>query len=317
MKIEQVNTIGIVGAGLMGNGIAFSFALGGYHVLMHDLSDEILEGAVANMKSSAALYVEEGLLKDTDVGEVLKRVVPTTHLERVAEESDFVTEAIVERFEDKKELFDQLDAMCPPRTILASNTSGLVVSEFGADVKRKDKLIVTHYFAPPAIVPGVEVVRCPTTSQETFDLTWELMRRTNRIPIKVDIELPGHLLNRLQGAMSREAFRLWAQGVASAEDIDLGVRCTFGLRMPYQGPIRHLDLGGQWGWPKDVRERMVTRMEQPPRETDLDAEAVARLRKGFLEGRPWLCQEDEVDGLRRDRDRELLRRVKEIYQEGS
>jgi 3-hydroxybutyryl-CoA dehydrogenase len=313
VKIEQVKTVGVVGAGLMGNGIAFSFALGGYDVLMHDLSDEILEGAVANMKATAALYVEEGLLESTDVAQILSRVVSTTHLDRVAEECDFVTEAIVERFEDKKILFDQLDVMCPPRTILASNTSGLVVSEFGADVARKDKLIVTHYFAPPAIVPGVEVVRCPTTSEETFDLTWELMKRTNRVPIRVDIELPGHLLNRLQGAMSREAFRLWAQGVASAEDIDLGVRSTFGLRMPYQGPIRHLDLGGQWGWPEDVRERMVSRMEQAPRETELNSEAIARLRRGFLEGKPWLCQDDEVDEIRNARDRELLRRVKEIY----
>ena len=209
--------------------------------------------------------------------------------------------------------FDRLDAMCPPHTILATNTSGLVLSEFAADVARKDKLVVTHYFAPSAIVPGVEVVRCPTTSGATFDLTCDLMESIKKVPIKVDIELPGHLLNRIQGAASREAFRLWARCVATAEDIDLGIRSTFGLRMPYQGSMRHLDLGGQWGWPEDVRERMAGRTIQSQEQEALNPQAAAKLRERFLAGTPWLCTDDEVEGLRRARDRELLRRVKELY----
>ena len=110
---------------------------------------------------------------------------------------------------------------------------------------------LTHYFVPPHIVPGVEVARGAHTSDATYEIMCELMRRTGRIPIPIRRELPGYLINRLSAALSREALRLWAEGVATAEDIELGVKSTIGFRMPFYGPFGHYDLSGAWRWPDD------------------------------------------------------------------
>ena len=173
----------------------------------------------------------------------------------MARQSDFITEAIVERSADKRALFNRLDAMCPPATVIASNTSWLTLSDFGSDVSRQDRLVITHYFAPPHLVPGVEVARSPRTSDETFQLACDLMRAIGKAPIRVLQERPGALINRIQDAMRHEANQLWAEGVASAADIELGITSTFGFRSPHEGPMLHFDLAGMWRWPADIRQR--------------------------------------------------------------
>ncbi len=248
-----MNQVGVVGGGTMGFGIAINFALGGYSTVISDLSDEVLTRSIANIKSALNLFVEEELITRGQADDAVDRIKTTTDLAEVAKNSDFITEAIVERSRDKRELFNRLDKLCPRHTILASNTSGLVLSDFGSDVTRQDKLVITHYFTPPHIVPGVEVAKGPGTSDETYDITCDLMERSRKIPIRLQKELPGYLLNRLQGAMRNEALRLWAEGMASAEDIELGVVSTFGFRMPHEGPFRHYDLSGVWKWPEDIR----------------------------------------------------------------
>jgi 3-hydroxybutyryl-CoA dehydrogenase len=189
-----------------------------------------------------------------------------------------------------------------------SNTSSLVLSDFGSDVKRQDRVAVTHYFSPSAIVPGVEVARGPGTSEETFETVYGLMKRIRHVPIKVQKELPGYLLNRLQAALSTEAYRMWAEGVASAEDIDLGVRATFGFRMPQEGPMMHYDLAGVWRWPKDVRMGMLSRHT-----AGLSEEAAAQITKRYEDGTPWFGASGGTAEDVEERDREYLRRLKAQY----
>ena len=208
MDVEDIKKVGVAGAGTMGSGIALNFALGGYPTFLHDITDEILQQSMKKIQADAALFAEEGLLTRQEVDNAVRRITTTTELAKLAANSDFITEAIFESVKDKKELFNKLDKLCPPHTIIASNTSSLLLSDFGSDVKRQDKITVTHYFVPPHILPGVEVVKGPRTSEETFKITYDLMKKIRKIPIRVLKERPGYLLNRIVFGMRREAYRL-------------------------------------------------------------------------------------------------------------
>ena len=282
MELADIKKVGVVGGGTMGFGIAINFALGGYPTVIRDLSDPLLRQSMKNIRSAMDLFVEEELIAQAEADDTLSRITTTTDLGEIAAQSDFITEVIVERLKDKQVLFNTLDQLCPSHTIIVSNTSGFVMSDIGAGVKRKDKIGLTHYFAPPHIVPGVEVAKGPGTSDETYNIIYDLMKKVKKIPIRVLKELPGYLLNRIQGAMGREATRLWAEGVATAEDIELGIQSTFGFRMPHEGTFLHYDLAGIWKWPADIRTRR-RRGSEP-----LD-EAAEKISERMAEGKPWVC----------------------------
>ena len=222
MDLADVSRIGVVGAGTMGHGIAINFALAGYPTLISDQNDGILAESKARIQAALDLFVEEGLISRRRADEAVSLITGTT-LEDIAGQCDFITEAIVDRSSDKRALFNRLDELCPPQTIFASNTSSLVLSDFGSDVKRQDKIVLTHYFAPPHIVPGVEVAKGPGTSDETYELTCDLMAAARKVPIRLKMERPGYLLNTVQRALGQAATDLWAEGMASAEDIELGI----------------------------------------------------------------------------------------------
>ena len=299
MNLTDIKKVGVVGSGTMGFGIAINFALWGYETVMSDLNDDILAQSMRDVASALDLFVEGGLISHRLAAEAINRISTTTKLAELAANCDFVTEAIVERSEEKRALFNQLDKLCPPQTIFATNTSGLVLSDFGSDVQRQDKLVLTHYFAPPHIVPGVEVAKGPGTSDETYELTCDLLTALKKIPIRLRKELPGYLINRIQAAMGREALKLWAEGMASAEDIELGIVSTFGFRMPHEGPFRHYDLAGIWKWPADVLNRNPSENET--------------IRERMAQRRPWFVDPTRFDEAVEARDREYIRRLKELY----
>ena len=305
MELADIKKVGVVGGGTMGFGIAINFALGGYPTVIRDLSDALLQQSMRNIKASMDLFVEEELIIQAEADDTISRITTTTDLAEVAQ-SDFITEAIIERLKDKQELFNTLDQLCPSHTIIVSNTSGFVMSDIGAGVKRQDKIGLTHYFAPPHIVPGVEVAKGPGTSDETYNIIYDLMKKVKKVPIRVRKELPGYLLNRIQGAMGREATRLWAEGVATAEDIEIGIQSTFGFRMPHEGPFLHYDLAGIWKWPADIRTRR-RRGSEP-----LD-EAAEKISERMAEGKPWFVDPNKFDEAVEKRDREYIRRLKELY----
>ena len=306
MELADIKKVGVVGGGTMGFGIAINFALGGYPTIIRDLSDTLVQQSMRNIKASMDLFVDEDLITQAQADDTISRIATTTDLGEVAAQSDFITEVIVERLKDKQVLFNTLDQLCPPYTIIVSNTSGFVMSDIGAGVKRQDKIGLTHYFAPPHIVPGVEVAKGPGTSDETYNIIYDLMKKVKKVPIRVLKELPGYLLNRIQGAMGREASRLWAEGVATAEEIELGIQSTFGFRMPHEGPFLHYDLAGIWKWPADIRTRR-RRGSEP-----LD-EAAEKISERMAEGKPWFVDPNKFDEAVEKRDREYIRRLKELY----
>ena len=299
MQLSDIKTVGVVGGGTMGFGIAINFALWGYPTIICDLNADILAGTKANIAHALQLFVEGELISQPRAEETLGRITATTDLAQLAARSDYITEAIVERLPDKQALFKRLDELCPPHTILASNTSRLVLSDIGAHIGRQEKLVLTHYFAPPHIVPGLEVAKGPGTTDETFEITCELLSSARKIPIRVRKEKSGYLLNRIQHAMAREASQLWAEGMASAEDIELGIVSTFGFRMPHEGPFLHYDLAGIWKWPEDARNPRAIENE--------------KLREQMLKAQPWFLDPATFEEAVEERDREYIRRLKELY----
>ena len=308
MAIEDVGTVGVVGAGLMGSGIALNFALAGYETIVCDLEEDVLAGALARIDGALAMFVEEGLTTSADADAAVARIAATTDLNDLARRSDFITEAIIERLEDKQRLFLHLDEACPAHTVVVSNTSSLKLSDIGDGVERQENLGLTHYFVPPHIVPGVEIAKGPGTSDETFQLLYDLMKAIGKVPIRVLKERSGYLINTINDALAWEAGRLWAEGVASAEDIELGIRSTMGFRMPYYGPFGHYDYSGTWRWPPDVLEKKLAPPDSVPARQDAERRYKERLLQGPFFMDPEHASEDEE---RRDRD--FIRRLKTLY----
>ncbi|UCD09004.1 MAG: 3-hydroxyacyl-CoA dehydrogenase family protein [Dehalococcoidales bacterium] len=311
MAINDIKRIGVVGAGTMGHGIALNYALGNYPVILCDVNDEVLNNAINNIQKTLSLFIDEKLIEETEAEGAIGNISITTDLEELAQNSEFITEAIVERSDDKRQLFNRLDSICPSETILASNTSWLILSDFASEVNRQDKVVITHYFAPPHIVPGVEVCGGPGTSQITYDITCQLMEKIGKIPIRLQKERTGHVINRLQDAMRHEANILWAEGVASAEDIELGIITTCGFRMPFEGSMKHFDIAGMWRWPKDVLENYAEK--EADESWGLSTELVNKIRSRYAEGTPWFMDPDQYESEVEKRDRDLIRRLKALY----
>lgn len=243
-KTGWVKRVGVIGAGLMGHGIAQTFAAAGLEVNLTDTVPEVLERAPARIKNNLNLMAEAGRLSGGQIPEIMGRLNLKTDLASAVKEVDFVSESISENLKSKQELFEALDSLCPPRTILGTNTSSLPLSQVAARIKRRDKLITTHHLNPPHIIPLVEIMRGEETSEDTFQSTITLMRRCGWVPVVLKKEVPGYIINRLLTALFREAISLVQDGVAEAEDVDLAVKAGIGLRMPIMGLLEVADLAG-------------------------------------------------------------------------
>lgn len=241
MGIEDIRTICVVGSGTMGAQIAQQSALGDYDVWLTDVSDEQLKKAVESNRRLIMRRVDKGQMTGDEAAAALKRVRTTTVLEEAAGQADFVFEAIVERLQPKRELFARLDGAVPGRTILATNSSTIPISKLADATKRPDRCVNTHFFHPVLVMQLCEVGRGPATSNETVQTTMELIRRIGRVPVLLEKEIDGFIVNRILHAASQEAMRLYAGGYADFADIDLAVEK--GLNWP-MGPFKLADFSG-------------------------------------------------------------------------
>lgn len=240
----EIKKVAVIGAGLLGHGIAQEFAMAGFEVSLHDLSDEVLEQARANMTRNLRTLAEEGLVDGALAESVPDRVRTSTDLGEVVRDADFVIEAVSEDLALKQRIFADLDQLAPEHAILASNSSTFMPSSVASATSRPDKVLVTHYFNPPYLVPVVEIVRHEGTSDETFDTAFALFERIGKRPVRVQKEALGFIGNRLQAALVRECFSLVEKGVASPEDIDAVVRYGLGRRLSVAGPLEIADVAG-------------------------------------------------------------------------
>ena len=244
MTVDEIRQIAVIGAGLMGHGIAQEFANAGYNVRMHDVTDERLKTARTQIESNLSLLAENAIIQKESIEPTLQRIQMHTELHTVTENADFVVEAVPEDLTLKQQIFEKLDGICPPHTILASNTTALMPSQIGVKAKRKDKILNTHYFNPPYLIPLVELIRSPNTSDETVAATFDLLTAIGKTPAIIEKEVLGFVGPRLQAALIREAFAIVEQGIASAETVDLVVRNSFGRRLSVAGPFEVFELAG-------------------------------------------------------------------------
>ena len=223
-KTNYIKNITVIGAGLMEYGIAQEFASAGYRVHLHDITEEQLNNARVQIGKNLTLLAENSVIEKTSITETMQRIQTTTELSAAAENADFVVEAVTENLPLKQKIFEKLDSLCQPHTILASNTTALMPSQIGANTNRTDKILNTPYFNPPYLIPLVELIRSPDTSGATVSVTFDLLMGIGKTPAIIEKEALGFVGPRLQAALIREAFSIVEQGIASAETVDLVVR---------------------------------------------------------------------------------------------
>ena len=242
MKGDWIKRVLVVGAGTMGHSIAMVFAQRGYEVDLVDVNHELLTKALSLTRSNLETLRRMKMITAHSIPKTLKRIHPSTSLE-VAAKADFVIEAISESPKAKRKLFHSLDQICPSRTILASNTSYLDIFAL-VKTKRPQKVLITHWWAPPHIIPLVDVVQGPQTSKESVETIRGLLVKLGKTPVVMKKFIPGYIVNRLQRAMAREIFYLLDHGYATARDIDTAMKNSIGIRIPVVGVVQRYDFAG-------------------------------------------------------------------------
>jgi 3-hydroxybutyryl-CoA dehydrogenase len=317
MKLEDIKNISVLGSGIMGHGIAQTFLMAGYPVLLYDLKESILETARAHIKKNLDLFHDAGLVKKREMAPALRRLTTTTELRVAVEDCDFIVEAAPENLALKQDLFRQVESLCPERAIIASNTSSLMMTDIGSRVKKKERLVITHWFNPPHIVPTVEVVKGEKTSEVTVETTVGLLIKIRKLPVKINLELPGFLVNRIQMAVAREVIDLYERGVASAEDIDKAIKGSIGFRLASIGMLLTMDLGGLDVWLK-VYENVIPRIQSSIEVPKALQHLVSQGHCGIKTGKGFYdytldFSKAELDEAVRKRDEEFLKRLKALY----
>jgi len=236
----EIKKVCVVGAGVMGSQIAQLFASNGYEVSITDIEDRFVQNGINGIKSNLKKYfVDKGKMTQEEADRIAARIKGTTDLRQAVEGVQLVVESIPEVMDVKQKMFKQLDELCSPETILASNTSALSITAIGSLTRRQDKVIGMHFFNPVAVMRLVEIIRGIKTSDETCQVIKDLTGKLGKEMIVVNKDVPGFVVTRLFVVLSNEAAKLLEEGVATAEDIDKGCQLGLGHAM---GPLRSQDI---------------------------------------------------------------------------
>lgn len=285
----------VIGGGLMGHGIAQVLAVGGVDVVVHDPSPEALAAVPDRVSDNLAALGEDP--------RAVERISLEDRLEEAVRDVQWVFEAAPEKLELKQEIFERLDRSAPHEAILATNTSVISVGDIARSARLKHRIVGTHWWNPPFLVPLVEVVQGEDTSRKVVEQTIELLEALGKVPVHVQKDVPGFVGNRLQHALWREAFELVDAGVCDAETIDTVVRSGFGLRLPVMGPMETADLVGL-DLTLNIHEYLLPRLSPPSQPAEGLRERVARSDLGMRTGqgfRAWTEAQAE-DARHRLRD---------------
>jgi 3-hydroxybutyryl-CoA dehydrogenase len=236
MSESTQQKVGVVGGGLMGHGIAYLFAAAGHHVNVFEPSADIRTSLPGRLQAIAELLDDDPRL--------LQRIAAQDSLQKAVYSADWVFEAAPEKLPLKQKIFAELEKFVAPATVLASNSSAIPSTEIGRHLAHRERVVGTHFWNPPHLVPLVEVIQNEKTSGEVIRRTMDLLRHAGKVPVHVRRDIPGFVGNRLQHAMKREAIALVAAGVCDAEEIDIVVREGFGARTAVLGPMEQSDLVG-------------------------------------------------------------------------
>jgi 3-hydroxybutyryl-CoA dehydrogenase len=307
LKAEQMRNIGILGAGLMGHGIAQVFALKGYKVKLFDNDSKVLQSAPGKIRSNLQTLLEMGLVESRELEACLNHLQICHTLGGMCEGIELAIEAVSENLDLKRAVFLELERLTSPQTILCSNTSGISISLISEKLQFKERVVGTHFWNPPHIVPCVEVIKSQFTGDEVFHIVIELMERVGKEPVRVLKDVPGFLGNRLQHALWREAISLVEKGIADPEDIDRVVKYGFGLRLPFLGPLETADLAGL-DLTCDIHQYLFPDLENRSTPSPLLKKLVAQKKIGVKTKKGFYHWTDEsIKQIIQQRDQALLK----------
>ena len=300
----------VVGSGTMGPSLALCLALAGYNTALVARRSEALAGAETAIEGGYGELAEADLLPETAAG-WRDRLSFGTDLVDAARSASFAFDAISEDVEAKQTLFAVLDAAAPPDAILASTTSGMAVDIIAAKCRRKNRVAVAHFANPPHLMPAVEVVPGSATDSAVMDRLCSFVRGLGKQPIRLKRDLPGHLFNRLQFALMREAFALVRTGAADAEDIDKVVKEGYALRLAAEGPLEKADLAGL-PLVASVAEYLYPDLDTSQTPEDLnrmiqDGDSGAKAGRGFFDWTP-----ERSAAVVAKRNQEVIRHLKRL-----
>ena len=244
MTVNDLYKIAVIGTGMIGPDISLACAMYGCPVEIIGLDNEHINRGMERIRKNAGYLVAERVLSQAEAEKILGRIDTSTNLEQSVSKADLIYEAITEKLEAKQKLFQVLDKCCQSHAIMASSTSGLSPTDISSNTQSRDRMLVTHFWNPPFLVPLVEVVVHEHTSQETIDSMLEYLRGLGKTPVLLKKDCLGHIGNRLQHALFREAIHIIEQGIADPEDIDNVVLNSLGPRYSMIGPMEYIDSTG-------------------------------------------------------------------------
>jgi 3-hydroxybutyryl-CoA dehydrogenase len=236
--------VAVIGAGIMGAGIAQVFAEAAYPVRLQSRKRETLDAALRRIRVNQDELIRHELLTTADVEAAHGRITVTQDLREALDGAAFVSENIPERLDLKQQLFKDMDRLTPPETILSTNTSSLPITQVARDTEHPGRVVGFHWFNPPHLIPLVEVIRGDRTSDAALDETYRIAQTIGKSPIRVQKDIPGFVGNRLQRALEREFFYLERIGACSGADLEVALKQGLGFRWSVVGPLEHADLAG-------------------------------------------------------------------------
>lgn len=236
--------ISIIGAGLMGHGIAQIFAVHGHTVWLVDSHEDVLISAKDRVRANLTNMVKQGIEFKIDIKDALNNINTTSDTVAACHGSDYVFEAVFEDLELKQNIFTELDRICPPKTILCSNTSVMSITEIATMSQHRERIVGTHFWNPPYLIPLVEVIQAEDSAEWCTEAAYDLLQSVGKHPVHIHKDVPGFVGNRLQHALWREAFAIIDEGICDPATVDEVINYGFGLRLPILGPVETADMVG-------------------------------------------------------------------------
>jgi 3-hydroxybutyryl-CoA dehydrogenase len=310
MKDPMIKNVSVFGAGLMGSGISQVFAAGGYQVTTYDIVPADQVQLFEKIRSNLEVMAEGQADLLADIDKIIGRVTYTTDFQKAAETADFVVECIPENLDMKQEMFSALDRLCKPEAILASNTSVISITEIAAKSVNKNRIIGSHFWNPPFLLPLVEVVQTEFTAADVMERAMNLFRDVGKHPIHVRKDVPGFVANRLQHALWREAISIVEKGIADAETVDSAIKYSFGMRLPVLAPLENADMVGT-DLTLSIHDYVLKHLESSPEASPLLKKKVEEGNLGFKTGQGFMkWSEKDIEASRTRLIQHLLKMQK-------
>jgi 3-hydroxybutyryl-CoA dehydrogenase len=306
MAKTRFRTAAIIGTGMMGPGIAASLAMGGVRCTILSRTEEGAAKGLESARAQLRVLAENGLAEMVEIRDAVDRITASNAFDRTVEAVDLVIESAPEVMELKQRMFAHMDAIADRTAVLATNTSGLSITSIASRCRHPERVLTTHFWNPPHLMPLVELVQGEKTSPQVAQAVRELLITCRKVPVIVKKDRPGQLGNRIQMAMVREAVHIVAEGIADVEDVDLVVKNGFGLRLPAYGIFEHQDaVGLDMGL--SIIEYVAKDLYNEPKAPNLYREKVAAGELGAKTGKGFYdWSKKSIDDVKARRDRFLI-----------